>query len=116
MKTLPRRWRALLLASLLTACIPTMEERRPLTIEKGAEDLKCKPSELSSMLIGHRLFRVSGCNREAVYRVICQLGVSSCYLLGGPEWANARWKRPTEQLAGCCRTPQRISREEAGIN
>jgi hypothetical protein len=78
---------ALLAALGMGGCIPTMEERKPLALERGAVDLSCAKDRLTAQLIGHRLFRVSGCDREAVYRVICKLGVSSCYLLGGPDWA-----------------------------
>lgn len=87
MMLMSRRCLGFFVAMLLTACIPTMQERRPLTIERGAEDLRCDPFKLSSKLIGHRLFYVEGCNKQAVYRVVCKFGVSSCYLLGGPEWA-----------------------------
>ena len=72
------------LLSVAMGCV-SPEDRKPLAARQGARELRCPEARLTVKQVGDRLFRVSGCGRQATYRVICKLTVGSCYLIGGPD-------------------------------
>ena len=75
--------------ALGAGCIPTPREREPLAVAQASTDLGCAENALTPRYLGERLFQVTGCGRSATYRVICKLTVHTCYLVGGPDEAQA---------------------------